>query len=66
MTLKSYNLIIEKTDGDKNNPENSFTTKVNKHFPSGFSISTISLFPSIENEYDVYRGKDCTKTFCEF
>ena len=29
---------IEKIDGCKNNPENSSTTKVSKHIPSGFSI----------------------------
>ena len=32
--------IIEKTDGSKNNPENSSTTKVSEHMPSGFSMST--------------------------
>ena len=48
--------IIEKIDGCKNNPENSSTTKVNKHIPSGFSMSTLSSFGSIENKYDVYRG----------
>ena len=35
--------IIEKTDGCKNNSENSSTTKVSKHIPSDFSMSTISL-----------------------
>ena len=39
--------------------ENSFTSKVGKHIPSVFSISTISSFKNIENKYDVYRGKDC-------
>ena len=34
--------IIGKTDGCKNNPENSSTTKVGKHIQSGFSTSTIS------------------------
>ena len=58
--------IIEKIDGCKNNAENSSTTKVSKHIPSGFSLSTISLFRSIENKDDVYRGKDCMKKFCEF
>ena len=33
---------------------------------SGFSMSIISSFRSIENEHDVYRGKDCMKKFCEF
>ena len=34
--------IIEKIDGCKNNPENSSSTRVSKHIPSGFSMSTIS------------------------
>ena len=57
---------MQKIDGYKNNPENSSTTNVNKHIPSDFSMSTISLFRSIENKHDVYRGKDCVKKFCEF
>ena len=61
-----FECIIEKIDGCKNNPENSSTTKVSKHIPSGFSMSTISSFRSIENKHDVYRGKDCMKKFCEF
>ena len=36
-------------DGCKNNPENSSTTKVREHI----SMSTISLFRSIENKHDV-------------
>ena len=55
--------IIEKTDGCKNNPENSSTTKVSEHILSGFSMSAISSFRSKENT--VYRSKDCLKTFCE-
>ena len=58
--------IIEKIDGCKNNPENSSTTKVSKHIPSGFSMSTISSFRGIENKHDVHRGKDCMKKFCKF
>ena len=33
--------LIEKIDRCKNNPENSLTTKVSEHIPSGFSMSTI-------------------------
>ena len=58
--------IIKKIDGCKNNPENSSTTKVSEYIPSGFSVSTILSFRSIENKHDVYRGKDCIKRFCEF
>ena len=28
--------VIEKTDGCKNNPENSFTTNLTEHIPLGF------------------------------
>ena len=58
--------IIEKIDGCKNNPENLSRTKVNGHIPSGFSVSTISSFKSIENKHDVYRGKYCIQKFCEY
>ena len=58
--------IIEKIDGCKNNPENSSTTKVSEHIPSGFSMSTISSLKSIENKHNVYRGKDYMKEFCEY
>ena len=40
--------LIEKIDGCKNNPDNSFTTKVGQHIPSGFSMSTISSFKNVE------------------
>ena len=33
-------------DGCKNNPENSSSTKVSRHVPSGFSMSTISSLRS--------------------
>ena len=58
--------IIEKINGYKNNRENSYTINVSEHIPSGFSMSTISSFRSIENKHDAYRGKDCMKKFCEF
>ena len=57
--------LVEKIDDCTNNPENAFTAKVCKHIPSGFSMSTISPFKTIENKYDVYRGKDCMKKLCK-
>ena len=58
-------MLIEKIDRCKNNPRNSFTTKISKHIPSGFPMSTISSFKSIENEHNVYIDKDSSKKFCE-
>ena len=53
--------IIEKIDRFKSKRENSSATKVSKHIPSGFSMSIISSFRSIEIKHGVYRGKDCMK-----
>ena len=58
--------IIKKINRYRNNSENLSTTKISEHIPSGFSLSTISSFRSIENKHDVYGGKVCMKTFCEF
>ena len=58
--------IIEKTDGCKKNNENSSTTKLSEHIPSGFSMFSVSSFRSRENRHDVYRVKDCIIKFCEF
>ena len=64
-TYADLECVIEKTNVCKNNHENSSTTKVTENIPSGFSMSTISSLKSIENNYDVYGSKDCTKEFCE-
>ena len=48
-----FECIIENTDGCKNNTENSSTTKVSKYISSGFSMSTVSSFTSIENMHSV-------------
>ena len=58
--------IIEKIDGNKNNPENSLTKNLSKIILSCFSMSIVSSFRRIENKHDVYRGKDCMKKFCKF
>ena len=35
--------LIEKIDGYKNNPENSSTTKVREHIPSGFQCLHLDM-----------------------
>ena len=47
--------LIEKIDGCKNDSENSFATKVDKHILSDFSISTTSSFKNIENKDDAMK-----------
>ena len=57
--------LMGKTDRCKDNPEKSSTTKVSEYIPSGFSMSTILSFKDIENEHDVFRGKDHMKKSCK-
>ena len=47
----------------KDNPENSFTTKVSKRVACVYSISTIHAFDNEKGKHDKYRGKDCMKKF---
>ena len=55
--------LIEKNEGCKNNPENPSTNKVGEHIPLAFLKYTISSFKCRENKCNVYRGKDCMKSF---
>ena len=48
-----------------NNPNESSTTKINKHIPSGYSIFTSCSFDESKNKLNYYRGNDCMKKFCE-
>ena len=55
--------LLEKMSTCINNPNESSTTKVNKHTPSGYSIFTHCLFDKSKNKFNCYRGKDCMKKF---
>ena len=57
--------MIRKIDGCKNNREKSSMTKVCKHIPSSFSVFTTLSLKDIENNDDVYWGKECMKKFWE-
>ena len=48
-----------------NNPEESSTTKINKHIPSGYSIFTHCSFDKSKNKLNYYRSEDCMKRFCK-
>ena len=47
----------------QNNPNESSTTEINKHTPSGYSIFTHCSFDQTKNKLDYYRGKYCMKKF---
>ena len=55
--------LLEKMSTCINNPNESSTTKINKHTPSGCSIFTHCSFDESKNKLNYYRGKDCMKNF---
>ena len=57
--------LLEKMSTCINNPNESSTTKINKHTPSGYSIFTSCSFDESKNTLNYYRGKDCMKKFCK-
>ena len=57
--------LLEKMNTCYNNPDESSTTEINKHTPSGYSLFTHCSFDKSKNKLDYYRGKDCTKKFCK-
>ena len=55
--------LLEKMSTCINHPNESSTTKINKHTPSGYSIFTHYSFDKSKNKLNYYRGKDCMKKF---
>ena len=55
--------LLEKISKCQNNPNESSTTEINKHIPSGYSIFTHCSFDRAKNKLNHYRGKDCMKKF---
>ena len=57
--------LLEKISTCINNPNESSTTKINKHTPSGYLIFTSCSFDESKNKLNYYKGKDCMKKFCK-
>ena len=57
--------LLEKISTCYNNLEESSTTEINKHTPSGYSLFIYCSFDKTKNKLDYYRGEDCMKKFCK-
>ena len=49
--------LLEKMSSCINNPNESSTTKINEHIPSGYSIFTSCSFDQTKNKLNYYRVK---------
>ena len=57
--------LLEKMNTCINNPNESSTTEINKHTPSGYSILTHCYFNVSKNKLNYYRKDDCMNKFCK-
>ena len=57
--------LLEKIDTCENDPNKSYTTKINKHIPSDYSIFTHCSFDESKNKLNYYRGDDCMENFAK-
>ena len=57
--------LLEKMSTCINNPNESTTTKINKHVPPGYSIFTHCSFDESKNKLNYYRKDDCMNKFCK-
>ena len=57
--------LLEKISTCNNNLEESSTTEINKHTPSGYSLFTHFSFDKTKNKLDYYRGDNCMEKFCK-
>ena len=62
--MLTESLYFKKMSTCNNNPKESYTTKVNKHTPSGYLLFAHYSFDTTKNKLDYYRGKNCMKNFC--
>ena len=56
--------LLEKISTYYNNLEESSTTEINKHTPSGYFLLTYCSFDKTKNKLDYYLGHDCMNSFC--
>ena len=57
--------ILKKVQSCQNNPEKSYTEKIARHEPSGWSMFKKCSFNKKENKLNYYRGKYCIEILCK-
>ena len=57
--------ILKKVQSCQSNPKKSYTEKIARHEPSGWSTFKKCSFNKKENKLDHYRGKDCIEILCK-
>ena len=65
ITYADVECFLEKISTCYNNLEESSTTEINKHTPSGYSLFTHCSSDKTKNKLDYYRDDMCMEKFCK-
>ena len=60
-----FECLLTKQQLHQSNPEESYIEKKSIHESCGYSIDLVSSFDSKQDKHSFYRGRDCSKKFCE-
>ena len=61
-----FEVILELIQCPSQDPEKSYTKKVNQHIPSGYCVYSKFAYGKVENPLKLYRWKDCIEKFCDY
>ena len=61
-----FEVILELIQGPSQDPEESYTKKVDQHIPSGYCVYSKFTYEKAENLLKLYRGKNCIEKFCDY
>ena len=61
-----FEAILEPIQGLRPDPEESYSTKINQHIPSGYCIYSKFSYGEVKDPLKLYRGKDCVEKFCDY
>ena len=66
MMYADFEVILELIQGPSQDPEESYTKKVNQHIPSGYCVYSKFAYGEVKDPFKLYRGKDCVEKFCKY
>ena len=58
MTYPDFEAILEPIQGPSQDPEESYTKKINQHIPSEYCIYSKFVYGEVKDPLTIYRGKD--------
>ena len=64
MMYVDFEAMLEPIQGPSQDPEESYTKKVNQHIPSGYCVYSKFAYGEVKDPLTIYTGKDCIEKFC--